>query len=53
MGHWQLDQLSNIPKWKSELVVDLVAPFGRRYANNIQEFLGMDVLFRAIDYLIP
>jgi hypothetical protein len=51
-GHWQLDQLSDIPMWKSGDVVDLVVPFDKKCAKNLQEFLDPGVLFKVVDYLI-
>jgi hypothetical protein len=51
-GHWRLDQLSDIPKWKSGDVVDLVVPFDRKCAKNIQGFFNLDILFELVGYLI-
>jgi hypothetical protein len=51
-GHWRLDQLLDIPKWKSRDIVNLVVPFDRKYARNIQGFLDPDILFELIGYLI-
>ena len=51
-GHWRLDQLLDIPKWKSGDVVDLVVLFDQKYARNLQGFFDPDILFELIGYLI-
>jgi hypothetical protein len=51
-GHWQLDQLSNIRKWKFGDFVDLVVPFDQKCARNIQGFVDPDILLELIGHLI-
>jgi hypothetical protein len=47
-----LDKLSDTPMWKFGDIVDLVVPFDKKCAKNIQEFLDLGVLFKVVDYLI-
>jgi hypothetical protein len=52
MGALAIGSTIDIPTWRSGVVVDLVVPFDRKCAKNLQEFLDPGVLFEVVDYLI-